>query len=56
LNLWQILAYFAKIPVGVIGENATIVQGVDQVKEYSVIVDEAKAIVTHLSRDGLTAQ
>jgi len=43
-------------PVWAIEPKSKIIQGVDEVKAYSVILDEAKAIATHLSRDGLIAQ
>jgi hypothetical protein len=43
-------------PVWAIASKSRISQGIDQVKTYSVIVDEAKAIATNLSRDGLIAR
>ncbi len=42
--------------VWAIESKSKIVQGFDQVNNYSIIVDEAKAIATHLSRDGLLAE
>ncbi len=42
--------------VWAIESKSKIVQGFDQVNNYSIIVDEAKVIATYLSRDGLIAQ
>ncbi len=42
--------------VWAIESKSKIVQGFDQVNSYSIIVDEANAIATYLSRDGLIAQ
>ncbi len=42
--------------VWAIESKSRIVQGFDQVNNYSIIVDEANAIATYLSRDGLIAQ
>ncbi len=42
--------------VWAIESKSKIVQGFDQVNNYSIIVDEANAIATYLSRDGLIAQ
>jgi hypothetical protein len=39
-----------------IESKSKISQGFDQVRNYSVIVDEAEAIARYLSRDGLIAQ
>ncbi len=41
--------------VWAIESKSEIVQGFDQVNNYSIIVDEANAIATYLSRDGLIA-
>ncbi len=41
--------------VWAIESKSKIVQGFDQVNNYSIIVDEANAIATYLSRDGLIA-
>lgn len=42
--------------VWAIESKSRIVQDPDQVRDYSIFVDEANAIVTHLSRDGLIAR
>jgi hypothetical protein len=39
-----------------IESKSKISQGFDQVRNYSVIVDEAEAIARYLSRDGLISQ
>ena len=42
--------------VWAIQSKSKIDQGFDEIKGYSVIVNEAKAIATHLSKDGLLAE
>lgn len=42
--------------VWAIESKSSIVMDTDQTRAYSIFVDEAKAIVTHLSRDGLIAR
>jgi hypothetical protein len=51
----QLYSVLNKEPVWAIEANTTIVQDFDQQSGYSVIVDEAKAITSHLARDGLIA-
>jgi len=52
----QLYSVKDKEPVWAIESKSKISQGIDEVKGYSVIMDEAKAISTHLSRDGLIAR
>ncbi len=52
-QLYSVLNHEA---VWAIESKSKIVQDFDEVKGYSIIVDEAKAIATHLSRDGLLAE
>lgn len=52
----QLYSVLTREPVWAIESKSKIAQGIDQVKIYSVIADEAKAITTHLSRDGLIAR
>ena len=52
-QLYSVLNHEA---VWAIESKSKIVQNFDEVKGYSIIVDEAKAIATHLSRDGLLAE
>jgi hypothetical protein len=51
----QIYSVLNKEPVWAIESKSRIVQDYDHRQDYSVIVDEAKAITSHLSRDGLLA-
>jgi hypothetical protein len=51
----QLYSVLNKEAVWAIEANTTIVQDFDQQSGYSVIVDEAKAITSHLARDGLIA-
>ena len=51
----QLYSVLNKEAVWAIESNTTIVQDFDQQSGYSVIVDEAKAITSHLARDGLIA-
>ena len=52
----QLFSVLNQEAVWAIEARSRIVQDFDQVKAYSVIVDEAKAIATHLARDGLLAE
>ena len=52
----QLFSVLNQEAVWAIEARSRIVQDFDQIKAYSVIVDEAKAIATHLSRDGLLAE
>ena len=52
----QLYSVLSQEAVWAIESKSRIVQDFDQMKGYSIIVDEAKAIVTHLSRDGLLAE
>jgi len=51
----QLYSVLNKEPVWAIESKSKIVQDYDHRQDYSVIVDEAKAITSHLSRDGLLA-
>ena len=51
----QLYSVHNREPVWAIESKSKIVQSFDQMKGYSVIADEAKAIATNLSRDGLIA-
>jgi hypothetical protein len=51
----QLYSVLNKEAVWAIEADTTIVQDFDQQSGYSVIVDEAKAITSHLARDGLIA-
>ena len=51
----QLYSVLNKEAVWAIEANTTIVQDFDQQSGYSVIVNEAKAITSHLARDGLIA-
>jgi len=51
----QLYSVLNKEAVWAIEANTRIVQDFDQQGGYSVIVDEAKAIASHLARDGLIA-
>jgi hypothetical protein len=44
-----------KEPVWAIESKSKIVQDYDHRQDYSVIVDEAEAITSHMSLDGLLA-
>ncbi len=52
----QLYSVHSREPVWAIESKSKIVQSFDQMKGYSIIADEAKAIATYLSRDGLIAQ
>ena len=52
----QLYSVLNREAVWAIESKSKIIQDFDQMKGYSVIVDEAKAIATHLSRDGLLAE
>jgi hypothetical protein len=52
----QVYAVLKNEAVWAIESKSKIKQGFDEIKGYSVILDEAKAIADHLSRDGLIAQ
>lgn len=52
----QLYSVLNQEPVWAIESKTKIVQGFDQRGDASVIVDEAKAITTHLSQDGLIAR
>jgi len=51
----QLYSVLNKEPVWVIESKSKIVQDYDHRQDYSVIVDEAKAITSHMSLDGLLA-
>jgi len=51
----QLYSVVSQEPVWAIEAKTKIVQDFDQQSGYSVIVDEAKAITSHLARDGLIA-
>lgn len=51
----QLYSVLTQEPVWAIESRTKIVQDFDQRGDASVIVDEAKAITSHLSRDGLLA-
>ena len=52
----QLYSVHNREPVWAIESKSKIVQSFDQMKGYSIIADEAKAIATYLSRDGVIAQ
>lgn len=52
----ELYSVLQKETVWSIESKSKISQGFDQVRNYSVIVDEADAIARYLSRDGLIAQ
>ena len=51
----QLYSVLNKEPVWAIESKSKIVQDYDHRQDYSVIVDEAKAITSHMSLDGLLA-
>jgi len=51
----QLYSVLNKEPVWAIESRSKIVQDYDHRQDYSVIVDEAEAITSHMSRDGLLA-
>jgi len=52
----QLYSALSREVVWAIESKSKIAQGFDEQANYSVFVDEAQAIATHLSRDGLIAQ
>jgi len=52
----QLYSALSREVVWAIESKSRIAQGFDQQANYSVFVDEAKAIATHLSKDGLIAK
>jgi hypothetical protein len=52
----QLYSVLNREPVWAIESKSKIVMNHEQVRDYAIIVDEAKAITTHLSRDGLIAR
>jgi hypothetical protein len=52
----QLYSVLNREPVWAIESKSKIVMNHEQVRDYAIIVDEAKAIATHLSRDGLIAR
>jgi hypothetical protein len=51
----QLYSVLNKEPVWAIESRSRIVQDYDHRQDYSVFVDEANAITSHMSRDGLLA-
>ena len=51
----QLFSVLSKDTVWAIESNFKFVQEVDQLWDYSIFVDQAKVITTHMSRDGLIA-
>jgi len=51
----QLYSVHNREPVWAIESKSKVVQSFDQMKGYSIIADEANAIATYLSRDGLIA-
>jgi hypothetical protein len=52
----QLYSVLNREAVWAIESKSRIVMNHDQVRDYSIIVDEANAIATHLSRDGLISR
>ena len=52
----QLYSVLNREAVWAIESKSSIVQDFDKMKDFSVILDEAKAIATHMSRDGLIAR
>ena len=52
----QLYSVLNREAVWAIESKSKIVMNHEQVRDYAIIVDEAKAIATHLSRDGLIAR
>jgi hypothetical protein len=52
----QVYSVLKKEPVWAIESKSTIVQDFDKMGDFSIIVNEAKAIVTYLTKDGLIAR
>jgi len=52
----QLYSVLNREAVWAVESKSKIVMNHEQVRDYAIIVDEAKAITTHLSRDGLIAR